>query len=187
MKVLCEISVRHVHLSQKDLELLFGKNAKLEPVRPLSQPGQYLAAQKIDIVGPKRTMESVAILGPVRAETQVEIARTDCYTLGVKNVPVRLSSDLAGTPGITLKNGDKTVQLEKGLIVMQRHVHMHTSTAEKHGFKDKQLVDLVFAGPRGGVLSNAIVRVDKNAADAVHLDSDEGNALESGAEVVIKK
>lgn len=187
MKILCEISVRHVHLSESDLQTLFGKDAKLEQVRELSQPGQYLAVQKVDLVGPKRTIEGVAVLGPTRAETQVEIARTDCFSLGIKGVPVRQSGMLEGTPGIVLRNGNKMVELKRGVIVAHRHVHLDPKTAESNGLKDNQIVDLVFAGDRGGVLSNAIVRVHKNFAPAVHLDSDEGNAMACGAEVTIKK
>ena len=186
MKILCEVSVRHVHLSVKDVEALFGKGAKLEFVRGLSQPNQFVAAQKVDIVGPKRTIEGVAVLGPARSETQVEISRTDCFTLGIKEVPVRQSGLLDGTPGITLKSGDKSIMLEKGVIVMQRHVHLDPASAKKNGLKDGQLVDLVIAGDRGGVLSNTVVRISESYAPAVHIDSDEGNAMASSNEVIIR-
>ena len=189
MKILCEVSVRHVHLSKADLEALFGEGFELEHVRDLSQPGQYLSAQKVDIVGPKRTMTGVSILGPTRPETQVEISRTDCFALGIKNVPVRQSGVLAGSPGIVLQNGDKTVTLTHGVVVPQRHVHMHPDTAKKEGFEDGDLVNVVFDTERGGILSNTVVRVSDKFADAVHLDSDEGNALAHvcGTQVEIRK
>ena len=186
MKVLCEVSVRHVHLSTKDLESLFGKGAKLEEVRGLSQPHQFVSAQKVDIVGPKRTIEGVSVLGPVRAETQVEVSRTDCFTLGIKDVPVRQSGFLEGTPGIVLKNGDKSIALPYGVIVMQRHVHLDPATASANKIKDGQLVDLVFGGERGGVLSNTVVRINKDFAPAVHIDSDEGNAMAASNEVTLR-
>ena len=189
MKIKCEVSVRHVHLSQKDLESLFGAGAELEFVRELSQPGQFLSAQKVDLIGPKRSILGVSVLGPCRAETQVEISRTDCFTLGIKDVPVRQSGMLQGSPGIILKNGDNQVQLTHGVVVAQRHVHMHTDTAKKEGFVDGDMAELVIEGERGGVLSNAVVRVNPSFGDSVHLDSDEGNGLgfKCGTEITIRK
>jgi len=187
MKVLCEISVRHVHLSENDFVALYGKGAKLDVVRDLSQPGQFLSAQKVDLVGPKRVIEGVSILGPFREQSQVEISRTDCFTLGIKDVCVRQSGKLDGTPGVTLRHGDKTVALSSGVIIAQRHVHIDPKTAEQHGFTDNEIVDLVFDGERGGVLHNAVLRVHKNFANSAHVDSDEGNALACGNLVEIKK
>ena len=177
MRILCEVSVRHVHLSETDLKTLFGKDATLEIVKTISQPGQYLSDKKVDLVGPKRTIERVSVLGPTRPETQVEISRSDCFTLGMKDVPVRGSGDLKGTPGMTIRAGDKAVELGHGVIVIQRHVHIDPETATKHGFTDGQVVSLKIEGERGGVLAGVTVRTGKGHFNAVHLDSDEGNAL----------
>jgi len=186
MKILCEVSVKHVHLSEKDFKALFGENAVCERVRDLSQPGQYLSCQKVDLVGPKRAITGVSVLGPTRSQTQVELSRSDCFVLGLKDVPVRESGKLHGTPGITIRAGENEVVLSEGVIVMQRHVHMDTKTAGDNGFVDKQIVSLRVGGDRGGVLHNTIVRVNKDYAPAAHLDSDEGNALNAcGQEVEI--
>jgi putative phosphotransacetylase len=185
MKILCEVSVRHAHLSEADLKALFGKDATLEVVKIISQPGQYLSDKKIDLIGPKRTIERVSVLGPTRPETQVEISTSDCFTLGLKDIPVRGSGDLKGTPGMKIRAGDKTLDLEKGVIIIQRHVHIDPETAEKHGFKDGDVVSLKIEGERGGVLSGVTVRTGKGHFNAVHLDSDEGNALGVGCEAEI--
>jgi len=175
-----EISARHVHISQKDLEQLMGKGAALDCVKTLSQPGQFLAAQRVCLIGPKNALENVAIIGPIRKETQVEISRTDTYLLGIKNVPVRESGNLKDTPGLTLKYGEKTLDISQGVIVVKRHLHLDTATAEEKGLKDKDVVTLKFSGERGGILENAIVRVSDSYANAVHIDSDEANAMGFG-------
>lgn len=177
MKILCEVSVRHIHLSEADLKALFGKDAELVVVKAISQPGQFLSDKKVDLIGPKRTIERVSVLGPTRPETQVEISRSDCFTLGMKDVPVRGSGDLKGTPGMAIRAGDKTVELGHGVIVIQRHVHIDPETATKHGFKDGEVVELKIDGERGGILAGVTVRTGKGHFNAVHLDSDEGNAL----------
>lgn len=187
MKILCETSVRHAHLGKADFEALFGKDAELGVVRNISQPGQYLSDKRIDLVGPKRIIESVSILGPLRPETQVEISRSDCFTLGMKDVPVRGSGDLKGTPGMTLRAGDKSVVIKQGVIVIQRHVHIDPESAKKNGFTDGQIVKIKVDGLRGGILENVTVRTGKGHLNAVHLDSDEGNALGCGNEVKILK
>jgi putative phosphotransacetylase len=185
MKILCEVSVRHVHLSEEHLKALFGETAKLEVVKTISQPGQYLSDKKVDLIGPKRTIERVSVLGPTRPDTQVEISRSDCFTLGMKDVLVRGSGDLKGTCGMTIRAGDKTVELDKGVIVIQRHVHIDPETAAKHGFTDGQIVSLKIEGERGGILAGVTVRTGKGHFNAVHLDSDEGNALGAGNEAII--
>lgn len=185
MKILCEVSVRHVHLSEADLKSLFGKDAELTVVRKISQPGQFLSDKKVDLVGPKRTIEGVSVLGPIRKETQVEISRTDCFTLGMKDVPVRGSGDLKGTPGMVVRAGGKSVELKNGVIVIQRHVHIDPETAKKNGFTDGQIVSIKVAGERGGILANTTVRTGAGHLNAVHLDSDEGNAFGAGNEAEI--
>jgi len=185
MKILCEVSVRHVHLSETHLKELFGKDATLGVVKTISQPGQYLSDKKIDLMGPKRTIERVSVLGPTRPDTQVEISKSDCFTLGLKDIPIRGSGDLKGTPGMTIRAGDKTVDLDKGVIVIQRHVHIDPETASKHGFSDGEVVSLKIDSERGGILSGVVVRTGKGHFNAVHLDSDEGNALGVGSEAEI--
>jgi putative phosphotransacetylase len=173
-----------VHLSAEDYRTLFG-DAEFTNVRELSQPGQFLSDKKVDIVGPKRTIEGVSVLGPARPQSQVEISRSDCFALGLRDVPVRQSGDLKGTPGITLRVGDKQVVLSEGVIVMMRHVHLDTRTAAENGFVDKQIVSIKIGGARGGILAETIVRVHDSFGPAVHLDSDEGNAMGVGNEVEI--
>ena len=175
MKILCEISTRHVHLCKAHVEALFGE--ELEHVRDLSQPGQFLAKQRVSLVGPKNTLENVAVLGPARPETQVELCRTDTFALGLKNIPLRESGDLLDTPGMKLRAGEREVTIDRGVIVCNRHIHLDPKTAEDFGIVDKQIVKIKFDGPRGGVLDNTVVRVSKDFAPAIHIDADEGNAI----------
>jgi len=177
VEILCEVSARHVHLSAEHLEILFGKGAQLTEVKPLSQPGQYLAEQRVDLVTDKTTFKNVAVLGPTRAKTQVELSRTDCFALGLKTVPVRQSGDLAGTPGVKLRNGDKEVAIEEGVIVGMRHVHLDDKFAATHDIKDNQIVSIKIQGERGGTLKNAVARVHPSFAPAIHIDTDEANAM----------
>ena len=185
MKILCEISVRHVHLSDAHLKVLFGKDAKLGIVRELSQPGQYLSDKKVDLVGAKRVIEGVSVLGPTRPQSQVEISRSDCFVLGLRDVPVRQSGDLKATPGLVLRAGDKAVEISEGVIVAKRHIHVDPKTAQMNNLSDGQIVSIKVGGERGGILEGVVVRVHANFAPSVHLDSDEGNALGTGNEVEI--
>lgn len=134
-----EASGRHVHLSRKELDALFGTGYELTKAKDLSQPGQYASKERLTVVGPKGAFHNVVILGPVRKESQVEVSLTDCLQLGVK-APIRESGDIEGTPGIVLVNGDKSVSLDKGLIVAKRHVHMTPEDAEKIGVKNHDIV-----------------------------------------------
>ena len=187
MKVLCEVSVRHVHLTKQDFQDLFGKGAKLEVVRSLSQRGQFLSDKKVDLVGPKRVIEGVSILGPLRERNQIELARTDCFALGLKNVPVCISGQLDESVGITLRVGGKEKTINKGVIVAKRHVHLDPKTADLQGLKNGQVVGIKVDGERGGLLGEAVVRVHDEYTPAVHIDTDEGNALGVGNEVTIIK
>jgi len=177
MKILCEVSVRHAHLSQEHVDILFGKGHKLTPLKDLSQPGQYLCVERIDLVTPKTTFKNVGIIGPARPKSQVEISRTDCFALGLKNVPVRQSGELDGSVGITMKTEKGEVILEEGVVVAKRHIHLDPKTASDFGLEDNQIVLVKFDNERGGVLNNTVVRVHENFAPAIHIDSDEGNAL----------
>jgi putative phosphotransacetylase len=155
-KVICETSMRHVHLSQSDLETLFGKGAKLEVSRSLSQPNQFLAVQRVDIIGPKRALEGVGIIGPVRKESQIEISRTDAFALGLKDVPIRQSGDTKGAPTVKISANGKEVAA--AAIIAKRHVHLTPETAKKQGITDGQIVKIQIEGERAGVLGAVVAR-----------------------------
>ena len=168
-----EASGRHVHLTEHQAITLFGH--RLTPKRPLSQPGQYLANERVTVVGPKGRFENVAVLGPERKEAQVEVSLTDARTLGL-NVPVRLSGDTAGSPGAELIGPVGKVQLKEGVIAAQRHIHLTPEDAARFGVKDKQLVTLATYTARPVLWQQVTVRVRPDFAPAVHLDIDEANA-----------
>lgn len=169
------LSNRHVHLSQKDLDVLFGEGYELTKMKDLSQPGQYACEEKIDLVGPKSTIKGVRILGPTRPETQLEISVTDAFKLGV-SPEIRNSGDIKDTPGAKLIGSNGEVEIDDGLIVAARHIHMHTSDGEKFGVKDKDMVQIKIDGPRGLIFDNVLVRVADSYALEMHVDIEEGNA-----------
>ncbi|MBQ7039582.1 MAG: phosphate propanoyltransferase [Clostridia bacterium] len=170
-----EASGRHVHLSQKDADALFGENYVFQKQKPLSQPGQFAAKERVDIITEKGAFKNVAILGPVRSESQVEISMTDARTLGL-NPPVRLSGDTKNTPGITLRAGNREITLKEGVIVAKRHIHLTPKTAEKFGLSDNEAVKLKVFSSRPLVFDDTIVRVSSSFSDFVHIDYDEANA-----------
>lgn len=170
-----EASGRHVHLSRKELDALFGTGYELTKAKDLSQPGQYASKERLTVVGPKGAFHNVVILGPVRKESQVEVSLTDCLQLGVK-APIRESGDIEGTPGIVLVNGDKSVSLEKGLIVAKRHVHMTPEDAEKMGVKNHDIVKVKVEGARPLIFDDVVIRVSPKFATYMHIDYDEANA-----------
>ena len=170
-----EASGRHVHLSRKELDALFGTGYELTKAKDLSQPGQYASKERLTVVGPKGAFHNVVILGPVRKESQVEVSLTDCLQLGVK-APIRESGDIEGTPGIVLVNGDKSVSLEKGLIVAKRHVHMTPEDAEKIGVKNHDIVKVKVEGARPLIFDDVVIRVSPKFATYMHIDYDEANA-----------
>lgn len=172
------VSARHIHLTQEHIEVLFGEGYQLTEFKPLSQPGQFAANETVAVVGSKGTFEKVRILGPARPATQLEISRTDSFAIGVK-APVRESGKIDGTPGVLLKGPAGEVQIEEGVIVAARHIHFHTSDAEKWGIKDQELLKVRLSGERGLVLENVIARVSDSFALDMHIDTDEANA--SGA------
>ncbi|MGE5575701.1 MAG: phosphate propanoyltransferase [Syntrophothermus sp.] len=181
------ISNRHVHLSQKDLEALFGPGYALKKVRDLSQPGQFVSEEMVTLVGPKGVMQNVRVLGPVRSQSQVEVSRTDSYLLGLKP-PVRDSGELADTPPIVVVGPRGAVTLEKGVIVAMRHIHMTPADAERFGVKDKDIVRLRVPGPRALVFDQVLIRVRSDFALEAHLDTDEANAafLQNGDLVTVE-
>lgn len=168
-----EASGRHVHVTKEQAQILFGHS--LTPQRPLSQPGQYLAKERVTVVGPKGEFANVAVLGPERKNGQVEISLTDARTLGVE-APVRLSGDVRNTPGIILKGERGTVTLPEGVIVAQRHIHLTPVDAKKFGVQDKQAVKLQTYTARPVIFEDVAVRVSQDFASFVHLDYDEANA-----------
>ena len=168
-----EASGRHVHVTKEQSVILFGH--PLTPRRPLSQPGQYLANERVTVVGPKGEFTNVAVLGPERKEAQVEISLTDARTLGVE-VPVRLSGDVKGSPGILLRGEKGCIPLTEGVIAAQRHIHLTPEDAKKFGMQDKQVVKLQTYTARPVLFEDVAVRVSPDFASYVHLDYDEANA-----------
>ncbi|SHH86697.1 phosphate propanoyltransferase [Clostridium grantii] len=182
------VSNRHIHLSQKDLESLFGKEYKLTKLKDLSQPGQYACKEIITICGPKGAIEKVRILGPVRSKTQVEVLIGDCIKLGT--VPhVRLSGDLNRTSEVTLVGPKGSVQIEEGLVVAQRHIHMTLDDAKNLGVCDGDNVSIKFDNLRGGTYSNVVIRANDDSKLECHLDIEESNAMgiNSKSKIVIVK
>lgn len=168
-----EASGRHVHVTKEQALALFGHN--LTPKRALSQPGQFLANERLAVIGPKGEFANVAVLGPERKEAQVEISITDGRTLGI-NAPVRLSGKVDNTPGVILKGPKGQVKLQQGVIVAQRHIHMTPEDAKAMGVQDKQVVRLQTYTARPAVFEELVVRVSPDFQTFVHLDYDEANA-----------
>lgn len=168
-----EASGRHVHVTKAQAQVLFGH--ELTSKRPLSQPGQFLANERVTVVGPKGSFENVAVLGPERPEAQVEISLTDGRTLGLQP-PVRLSGDVKNSPGAVLKGSMGQVILQQGVIAAQRHIHMTPEDAARFGVRDKQVVRLQTYTQRPLVFDDTVVRVSDKYATFVHLDYDEANA-----------
>ena len=168
-----EASGRHVHVTKEQARILFGH--ALTPKRPLSQPGQFLANERVTVTGPRGEFHNVAVLGPERKEAQVEVSLTDGRVLGIQP-PVRLSGDVADSPGAVLTGPAGRVTLKQGVLAAQRHIHMRPETAEKMGVKDGQTVRLRAYTARPVVFEDVAVRVSPDYANFVHLDYDEANA-----------
>lgn len=182
-KFIVETSARHVHVTQEDLEKLFGKGANLTHKKDLSQPGQYACEERVTIVGPKGEMKGVSILGPVRTSTQVEIALTDARKLGL-NAPIRESGDISGTVGCKLIGPSGEVEISEGVIVAKRHIHMTTKDAQELNVKDKDIVNVkINTDERSLIFGDVVVRVNDSFALAMHIDTDESNAAGCGREV----
>ncbi len=172
------VSARHVHLTDADVETLFGAGHKLTVAKDLYQDGYYAAEESVMVVGPRRRMlPTVRILGPTRPESQVELAFTDGISLGI-DMPVRPSGSIDGTPGCVLVGPKGVVELKKGVIRAERHVHMGPADAEFYGVRDKDRVNLRVSSSCGAVFENLLVRVGKKIKLEVHLDTDEGNACD---------
>ena len=182
-KILVETSARHIHVTQETLEKLCGKGAQLEVKAMLSQPGQFVSTTRLDIVGPKRTISGVSILGPVRKENQVEVSLTDARTLGIQ-APIRESGHIEGTPGVKLVGPCGEVELSEGVIAAKRHIHMTPDDAKEFGVENGQIVK-VATGREGRkvVFDDVVVRVRSDFALAMHIDTDESNAGMCSGEV----
>lgn len=179
------VSNRHIHLSQEDVDVLFGKGYALTKLKELSQPGQYACKETVTIGGPKGAIEKVRILGPTRNKTQVEILSGDSFKLGVK-AETKMSGDLVGTPGITLIGPMGSVMIKEGVIAAQRHIHMSNKDAENLGVKDGQVVSIEIEGLRGGIYHNTVVRANDNSQLECHIDIEEANAMQIGNKSKIK-
>ncbi len=176
-QVLVETSARHIHLSQADLETLFGAGYELTPKKDLSQPGQFACEERVTVVGPKKELAGVSILGPVRPETQVELSLTDARSIGL-SAPVRESGDVVGSSGCKLVGPKGEVELTEGVIAAKRHIHMTPEDAEVFGVKDTQVVQVRVPSSIGRttIFDDVVVRVSPKYALAMHIDTDESNA-----------
>ena len=174
--VLIETSARHVHVSRRVLNILFGEGYELTAKKDLSQPGQFACEERVQVIGPKNSFPAVSILGPVRPETQVELSAGDARSIGVK-APIRESGDLEGSAGCKLVGPKGEVELKDGVIIAKRHIHMTPEDAEKFGLSDKQVVSVkVDTAERSLIFGDVVVRVSPKYALAMHIDTDESNA-----------
>ena len=185
-KVLVETSARHVHLTKESMEKLFGEGVELTVKKYLSQPGQFLSNEKVNIYGPKKPLMNVSILGPLRKDNQVEISLTDSRTLGL-NAPVRESGDVANTPGIKITNAldeSKFIEIPYGVIVAKRHIHATTKDAKELGLTNGEIVKVKIEGTgRSVIFDDVVVRVRDDFSLAMHIDTDESNAAACSGEV----
>lgn len=175
-KFLVEISARHVHVSEADLETLFGKGYKLTPKKDLSQPGQFACEERVTVVGPKRELAGVSILGPCRKATQVELSLTDARSIGV-TAPIRESGDVAGSGACKLIGPKGEIELTEGVIAAKRHVHMTPADAANYGVSDGEVVSVkIDTDGRALTFGDVVIRVSDSYALAMHIDTDEANA-----------
>ncbi len=175
--VLVEVSARHVHVSKEHLEILFGKGYELKIKKYLSQPGQYAAEERVTVVGPKKELKNVTILGPTRASTQVELSLTDARSIGVV-APIRESGDTLQSAACTLIGPKGSVELNEGVIIAKRHIHLTPKDAEKYNLVDKQIVSVkIETENRSSILGDVVIRIREDFASAMHIDTDEGNAV----------
>jgi putative phosphotransacetylase len=173
------VSARHVHLTDEDVETLFGRGAVLTPDKPLYQDGFFAAAETVMVVGPgrRRMLPTVRVLGPTRPFSQVELAFTDAISLGI-DIPVRASGKIEGTPGCVLVGPKGVVELKQGVIRAERHVHMNFDDAARYGVKNGDRMNLRIVSSCSLVLEDLLVRADATSKLEVHLDTDEGNAAD---------
>ena len=174
--VLVETSARHVHLTEEHIKILFGEGATLTVKKPLSQPGQFACEERVTLVGPKKSIPNVIILGPARSATQVEVSLTDARTLGV-DAPVRESGDIAGSGACKIVGPCGEVEISEGVIAAKRHIHLTPADAEAFGVEDKQIVSVkISSADRSTIFGDVVVRVSPKFAAAMHIDTDESDA-----------
>ena len=182
-KVLVETSARHLHVTKEHFEILFGAGAELTPKKDLSQPGQFACAERVTVVGPKKELAGVSILGPFRKDTQIELSASDARSIGVK-APVRQSGEVAGSGACKLVGPCGEVELNEGVIVAKRHIHMTKADAAEMGIVDNQIVSVkIDSADRSLVFGDVVVRVSDSYALAMHIDTDESNAAGCAGEV----
>jgi putative phosphotransacetylase len=172
-----ETSARHLHVTREHLEALFGKGAELTHKKDLSQPGQFASEERVEIKGPKNSLKGVSILGPVRPATQVELSATDARSLGFR-APIRESGDIAGSPGCTIIGPAGEVEISEGVIVAKRHLHLTPADAKELGLADKDIIYVkIDTEGRRAILGDVVCRVSDKYAKAMHIDTDESNAV----------
>lgn len=178
-----ETSARHIHVTQEHLEILFGSGAKLTHKKDLSQPGQYACEERVTIVGPKKELAGVSILGPVRPATQVELSATDARSIGIV-APIRESGDIAGSGACKIVGPCGEIEIAEGVIVAKRHIHLTPADAEELGVKDKEVVWVKLdTDGRSTIFGDVVCRVHENFARAMHIDTDESNAVSAPREL----
>ena len=177
-----ETSARHVHLTQESIETLFGKGHQLTNKKDLSQPGQFACEEKVTVIGPKGSLKA-SILGPARPADQVELSLTDARTIGVV-APVRESGDIAGSGDCVIEGPCGSVEVKSGVIAAKRHIHMTPEDAEELGVTDKEIVSVKVDTARPLIFGDVVVRVNKNFALAMHIDTDESNAACAGRDAM---
>ena len=183
MNIPIEVSARHTHLSKEAVEALFGQNHQLTPKRELSQPGQFLCEERVNIIGENGILKNVAVLGPERKQTQVEISITDSIKLGIKS-KIRESGDLKDTPGCILEGPKGKYKIDNGLIISKRHIHMPPDDAKTMGVQSGQIVSVeVKSLDRSLIFNDVVVRVSDNFKLSMHIDTDEANALNAYGEI----
>ncbi|MCD7812094.1 MAG: phosphate propanoyltransferase [Ruminococcus sp.] len=176
-KFIVETSARHIHVTQEHLEILFGKGHELTKKKDLSQPGQFACEERVTIVGPKKELAGVSILGPVRSATQVELSATDARSIGIA-APIRESGDVAGSGACKVIGPCGEIEISEGVIVAKRHIHLTPADAEELGVKDKDIVWVKLdTDGRKAILGDVVVRVSEKFARAMHIDTDESNAV----------
>ncbi len=175
-EVLVEISARHIHVTKEDLATLFGEGYKLTPKKDLSQPGQFACEERVTVVGPKKELAGVSILGPERKATQVELSATDARSVGIK-APIRESGDLAGSGACKIVGPKGEIEISEGVIVAKRHIHMTPEDAAEFGVSNGQIVKVeIPTAERSLTFGDVVVRVSPNYKLAMHIDTDESNA-----------
>lgn len=175
MSVMVEASGRHIHLSQDDADILFGKGYKFTVKKELSQPGQYAYTERVTIKGPKGEIKNVAVLGPCRSHTQVEISLTDSRILGI-DAPIRLSGDISNTPGCTVYSDTAKKDIKNGVIIAKRHIHITPCDAEKYNIKNNDTVKIKVFSKRPVIFENVVARVSDKFKTSFHIDYDEANS-----------